>query len=131
VVVYCDNEAAVAVLNSGYAWEPQIMHLLQSLIFFIKARYQISLTVVHIHRKNNTMAITISRDNLSVFHLQVLPPHPDPTRCPASGGCSWWTNGRTGCRYTRLSCSATEAYSSFCRVNTLEPFPASEMRESL
>lgn len=33
VIVYCDNEGAVAVLNSGYSREPNIMHLLWCLFF--------------------------------------------------------------------------------------------------
>ena len=36
VQAYCDNEAAVSVLNSSYSQDPQIMHLLHCL-FFIKA----------------------------------------------------------------------------------------------
>ena len=31
VQAYCDNEAAVSVLNSGYPQDPQIMHLLRCL----------------------------------------------------------------------------------------------------
>ena len=35
VIVHCDNEAAVAVLNSGYARELIIMHLLQMLFLLL------------------------------------------------------------------------------------------------
>ena len=33
VQAYCDNEAAVSVLNSGYSQDPQIMHLLRCLFY--------------------------------------------------------------------------------------------------
>ena len=81
VVVHCDNEAAVTVLNSGYARDSQIMHLLRAL-FFIKAVYQIELKATHIPGKDNVIADAISRDKLTVLHSQVPPPDPDPTQVP-------------------------------------------------
>ena len=81
VVVHCDNEAAVTVLNSGYARDSQIMHLLRAL-FFIKAVYQIELKATHIPGKDNVIADAISWDKLTVLHSQVPPPDPDPTQVP-------------------------------------------------
>ena len=78
VVVHCDNEAAVTVLNSGYARD---MHLLRAL-FFIKAIYQIELKATHIPGKDNVIADAISRDKLTVLHSQVPPPDLDPTQVP-------------------------------------------------
>ena len=66
VQVYCDNEAAVSVLNSGYSRDPQIMHLLRCL-FFIKAHFQIEVKVSHIPGAENVQAGAISCDLLSVF----------------------------------------------------------------
>ena len=59
MVVHCDNEAAVVVLNSGYSGDPHIMHVLRALLF-IKAWYQIDMTVRHISGKVNTVADAIS-----------------------------------------------------------------------
>ncbi len=39
VLVHCDNQAMVSVVNSGYSKVPQIMHLLRCL-FFIRAHFQ-------------------------------------------------------------------------------------------
>ena len=81
VLVHCDNQAAVTVLNSGYSREPIIMHLLRCL-FFIKAYYQLSLKVIHIPGKRNVVADAISRDSLSVIPVQVPAPSPSPTPIP-------------------------------------------------
>ena len=44
VQLYCDNEAAVAVLNTGYSHDPLIMHLLRAL-FFVKAHFHLDVRV--------------------------------------------------------------------------------------
>ena len=77
VHVYCDNEAAVAVLNSGYSQDLQIMHLLRCL-FFIKAHFQMEVKVSHIPGAENTQADAISRDLLPVFFSQVPTASPSP-----------------------------------------------------
>ena len=63
VQAYCDNEAAVVVLNTGYSRDPQIMHLLRCL-FFIKAHFQMEIKVSHIPGIENTQTDAISRDFL-------------------------------------------------------------------
>lgn len=79
VVAHVDNEAAVAVLNSGYSKEGGIMHLIR-ILFFIVAFYQISLSACHIPGTQNGIADAISRDNLPVFFslLQVADRWPAP-----------------------------------------------------
>ena len=79
VVAHVDNEAAVAVLNSGYSKEAQVMQLIRSL-FFIVAYHQISLSACHIPGTLNGAADAISRDNLSLFFslLQVANSQPAP-----------------------------------------------------
>ena len=81
VMVHCDNEAAVSVLNSGYSRDPNIMHLLRCL-FFIKASYHLSLRVVHIPGKQNVVADAISRNLLSTLSVQVPAPLPSPSPIP-------------------------------------------------
>ena len=66
VMANVENEAAVAVMNSGYSKVGEIMHLIRSL-FFIVAFYQISLSACHIPGTQNGIADAISRDNLPVF----------------------------------------------------------------
>ena len=70
VTAHCDNEGAVAVVNSGYSRVPRIMHLLRCL-FFIRAYFEISLVAVHVPGVQNTWADAISRDNIEYFLSQV------------------------------------------------------------
>ena len=77
VVAHVDNEAAVAVLNSGYSREGQIMHLIRRL-FLIVAYHQIWLSACHIPGTQNGAADAISWDNLRCF----------------SPCCRWWTAGQ-------------------------------------
>ena len=70
VTVHCDNEGAVAVVNSGYSRIPPIMHMLRCL-FFIRAYHQITLRAVHVPGRENDLADAISRNNLSVLFTQV------------------------------------------------------------
>ena len=70
VLVYCDNQGAVSVVNSGYSRVPRIMHLLRCL-FFIRARFNVELIASHIPGKVNCLADAISRDQLAVLFSQV------------------------------------------------------------
>ena len=79
--LYCDNEAAVAVLNAGYSRDPLIMHLLRSL-FFVKAYFDLDLWAVHIPGKDNVVADAISRDDLTTVFSQVPTISPRPTPIP-------------------------------------------------
>ena len=77
MLIHCDNEAAVAVINSGSSRDAHIMHLLRSL-FFVKALFGISLRAVHIKGSLNA----ISRGNLSPLFSQVPSASPAPTPIP-------------------------------------------------
>ena len=66
VVVQCDNQGAVTVVNSGYSKVQPIMHLLCCL-FFNQSRYNISLHAVHLPGRYIVLVHAISRDNLSFF----------------------------------------------------------------
>ena len=78
VHVHSDNEAVVAVINSGYSKDPQMMHLVRCL-FFILAAWDISLYACHIPGVLNTVADAISRDNIPLLFAKV----PDADRIPA------------------------------------------------
>ena len=79
--LYCDLEAAVAVLNAGYSHDPLIMHLLRSL-FFVKAYFDLELRVVHIPGKDYVIADAISHDDLITLCSQVLSISLSPTPVP-------------------------------------------------
>ena len=67
VVVRCDNQGAVAIVNSGYT---QLMHLARCL-FFIRAIYRFTLRAVYVPGTENGLADAISRDNLTLLFTQV------------------------------------------------------------
>ena len=70
ILVHCDNEGAVAVVNSGYSRVEKIMHLLRCL-FFIQAQFGMEVRAVHVPGKDNMLADAISCYNLSVLSLQM------------------------------------------------------------
>ncbi len=70
VLLHCDNEAVVEVLNAGCSKDNHIMHLLRCL-FFIRAHFRVRLRAVHIPGAVNTLADAISRNNLLYLFSQV------------------------------------------------------------
>ena len=68
VLVHCDNEGAVTVINTGIV--EKIMHLLHCL-FFIRAHFNIHVKAVHIPGRDNLLADAISRNNLQFLFSQV------------------------------------------------------------
>ena len=83
ILVHSDNEAVVAVINSGYSKDSSLMQLLRCL-FFIKAYFEISLSAIHIKGEDNVGADAISRNNLHVSFAQVPQADPYPTPIPKS-----------------------------------------------
>ena len=80
--VLCDNQAVVAVVNSGYSREPQVMHLLRCL-FFITARFCIRLHCQYLPGPQNEIADAVSRNNVASFFLKVPDACPLPAPLPA------------------------------------------------
>ena len=70
VMFHCDNEGAVAAVNSGYSKIQGILHLLRCL-FFIQAHYGVHIRAVHVPGSRNMLADVISRNNLSFLFSQV------------------------------------------------------------
>ena len=81
VHVHSDNEAMVAVVNSGYSRDSQLMHLVRCLFFMLAAR-DISLYAYHIPGVLNTVADAISRNNLSFLFSKVPSAEPRSTLLP-------------------------------------------------
>lgn len=71
VMCQCDNMAVVSVVNSGYARDTAMMHLLRCL-FFMVAHFHIQVKATHLAGVSNVAADTLSRNDLSCF-LQVVP----------------------------------------------------------
>ena len=67
----CDNAAVVSMLNKHTSQHPVTMHLLRCL-FFICARYSISLTAEHLPGRWNGAADALSRGNIASF-FQAVP----------------------------------------------------------
>ena len=63
---HCDNQAVVASLRGGYCKELVIAYLLRFL-FFVEARYQLTVTAQHVAGVDNGAADAISRDRLDLF----------------------------------------------------------------
>ena len=83
ILIHCDNEAVVSVVNAGCARETNLMHLLRC-IFFVAAQFELTLTAAHIPGKDNTAADAISRNNLPLFHSQVPLAAREPSPIPAA-----------------------------------------------
>ena len=70
VLVHCDNQAVVEVVNAGYSKDPLLMQLLRCL-FFIMGYFEITVRANHIPGKSNGAADAISRNDLPHFFSQV------------------------------------------------------------
>jgi len=69
VLVYCDNEAVVHVLNKRYSKDPYMAHMIRTL-FFVEAHFQFQLTAAHIPGSHNTLADFLSRNQVNRFRTQ-------------------------------------------------------------
>ena len=61
----------VKVVNSGWCRDPGMMQTINSYYSIV----EVSVQAVHIPARLNVWADAISRDNLQVFHMQVLEAH--------------------------------------------------------
>ena len=84
VLIHCDNQAAVAVLNSGYSKDPFIMHLLRCAVFIKALR---SLDAVSQGTTLQELIIEGQMPYLGItcknFFSQVPSASPQPTQVPA------------------------------------------------
>ena len=82
VIIYCDNEAAVHIINKGSTANPVIMHFLRQL-FWLSAIYNFRFIAKHIQGKHNVIADAVSRLHqplkclASYQHLCSLAPKPE------------------------------------------------------
>ena len=78
IEVKCDNAAVVAIINSGSCKDPEVMHLMRCLMFFM-AKFQFSMYATHIAGSKNVLADALLRDRLDLF----LSHYPQASRSPA------------------------------------------------
>jgi len=64
IEVKCDNAAVVAIINLGSCKDPEVMHLMRCLMFFM-AKFQFSMYATHIAGSENSLADALSRDRLA------------------------------------------------------------------
>ena len=69
------------IVNSRYAKDPLLAHILRS-VFFITAKYNFDIAAIHTPGKLNTIADAISRNNISLFRSQVPQAAPQPIPIP-------------------------------------------------
>jgi len=77
IEVKCDNAAVVAIINSGSCKDPEVMHIMRCLMFFM-AKFQFSMYATHTAGSENTLADALSRDRLDLF----LSHYPQASRSP-------------------------------------------------
>ena len=105
---YCDNQAVVAVMQSRYSRDNELMHLLCSL-FFIEAMYGFQITAVHVPGSHNILADDLSHNRLPSF-LSKAPTAMDPEPTPIPEGIMDLLGSAQG---DWSSESWTSAFSSF------------------
>ena len=83
VQVWCDNDAAVTMINQGSSKDLEAMHLVRCLAF-IMAKWEFYLFASHIKGQNNTAADALSRNNVPLFKSLHPQAHPVPTNVPTA-----------------------------------------------
>ena len=83
MLVHCDNQAVVEVVNAGYCKDSHLMQLLRCL-FFITTFFKISVKAAHIAGSKNTGADALSRNNMHLFFSQVPAANKTPTFIPSA-----------------------------------------------
>ena len=67
IMFHVDNEAVVHILNSRTSPDPNIMHLLHSLLK-VAACFSFTFAAIHVPGRNNGIADALSRFNFQAFH---------------------------------------------------------------
>ena len=73
VIIKCDNQAAIAMINKGSTPNPKVMVWLRDL-FWLSAIYNFCITAVYIKGSHNIIADSLSRmhDRISLLKLYLL-----------------------------------------------------------
>ena len=82
VLCHCDNRAVVDVLRGGYSKDPAMAQMLRCL-FYLEAKYNLTLTACHVAGADNGPADAISRNKLDTFFHLVPQASREACRVPA------------------------------------------------
>ena len=143
----CDNSSVVAAINRQYTREPEAMHLLRCLWFFV-AYFDLDVRCIHIVGVHNCTADHLSCNNLRAFfcvHPQGLhrcTPLPQPLlQLLGTGGPDWRARldihpiqeavhhyFENGLAPSTRQCynAGQQRYLKFCTQANITPFPTSE-----
>ena len=83
VLCNCDSSAVVAVINTRYSKDKDLMQLLRCL-FFVEAYYQFHMIARHLPGTLNDCADDLSRNRLSAFRTRLPNADTHPTPIPSS-----------------------------------------------
>ena len=80
---WCDDEAVVAIVNTGSSREKTVMHLSRCLVF-MEARWQCHIVAKHIRGLDNRIADAVSRNELVTFSMLCPQAQPEAARIPGA-----------------------------------------------
>ncbi len=83
LLFHCDNQAIVHIWKSGLSRSSSLMHLVRAL-FFVAARGNFHVVVVHIPGIHNTIADALSRFHMQKFRAEAPSALPDPDPTPVT-----------------------------------------------
>ena len=86
VLCHSDNQSVVAAIKGGYCRDPAMAHMLRCL-FFLEARFQLTLTAAHVPGVDNGAADAISRNRLELFFDLI--PQAQRSACPVPEELVW------------------------------------------
>ena len=81
VLCHCDNQAVVSVVRGGYCKDLSMAQMLRCL-FFLEAKFDLTLTAVHVPGVENGPADSLSRNRMSSFFDLVPQAQATPTQVP-------------------------------------------------
>ena len=82
VLCRCDNEAVVHIINTGTSKDPTVMCLMRCL-YFITAKFDMTLSAVHLAGSANGLADALSRNQLKNFFANYPQASPRASHIPA------------------------------------------------
>ena len=81
LLFHCDNQAVVNIWSANTSRCPKIMNLLRKL-FFVTAKYNFTVNVIHIAGTNNSLADSLSRSQICKFRQLAPQAKEAPTQIP-------------------------------------------------
>ena len=81
IICHCNNQLVVAVINSKYSRDDELMHLLCTLFFF-EAIFEFHMQASHISGVHNRLADALSPDKLSSFLSKAYAMEQSPSPIP-------------------------------------------------